>query len=94
MSSGQIDALCQDWLRENYGEQIASQYSPYSLLVPQWNTDDLNNALDNLIAILRSTFGPEQSFEGTDYHEARSKLGLSYHQTRVPEIFIRAFAGS
>jgi hypothetical protein len=92
MSSGQIDMLCWDWLRENYGERIASQYTPYSLLVPRWNADDLNDALDKLIGALSFAFGPEQSFRGTDYYEARAKLELADHPTRVPDVFIRAFA--
>ena len=92
MSSGQIDILCRDWLREFYGERIASQYTPYSLLVTRWNTDDLNDALDELRATLCLSFGPEQSFRGTDYYEARAKLGLADHPAPVPDVFIRAFA--
>jgi hypothetical protein len=92
MSSGQIDMLCWDWLRMNYGEGLASQYTPYSLLIPRWNTDEMNDALDKLIAALGSAFGPDQSFGGTDYYEARTKLQLAGHPTRVPDVFIRAFA--
>ena len=92
MSSGEIDLLCRDWLGENYGEGIASQYTIYSLLVPQWNADDLNNALEKLRATLSSAFGPEQSFGWTDYYEARAKLGLANRSTLVPDVFVRAFA--
>ena len=92
MSGSQIDALCQDWLRENYGEAIASEYTAYSLVIPMWNSPDLNDALEDLKLELCLSFGPEQSFGATDYYEAREKLGLPDDRTPVPDVFVRAFA--
>ena len=94
MSGGQIDRLCQDWLRENCGEAIASEYMTYSLVIPMWNPADLNDALEDLKLMLCLAFGPEQSFGSTDYYEAREKLGLSGSRTPVPDIFMRAFAAN
>ena len=92
MSGSQIDGLCQDWLRENYGEAIASEYTTYSLVIPMWNSPDLNDALEDLKLELCLSFGPEQSFGTTDYYEAREKLGLPDDRTPVPDVFVRAFA--
>jgi len=92
MSSGQIDRLCQDWLRENYEEAIASEYTTYSLVIPMWNSPDLNNALEDIKLELCLSFGPEQSFGATDYYEARERLGLPNDRTPVPDVFVRAFA--
>jgi hypothetical protein len=92
MSGGQIDRLCQDWLRENYGEVIASEYKTYSLVIPMWNSASLNEALEDLRLTLCPAFGPEQSFGSTDYYEARKKLGLSGGRTPIPDVFVRALA--
>lgn len=92
MSGSLIDSLCQDWLRENYGEAIASEYTIYSLVIPMWNPPDLNDALEDLWMQLCFSFGPEQSFGTIEYYEAREKLGLSYDWTPVPDVFVRAFA--
>jgi hypothetical protein len=92
VSGGQIDTLCQDWLRENYGEEIASEYTTYSLVIPMWNSPDLNDALEDLRLELCLSFGPEQSFGSTDYYEAREKLGFLDGKTPVLDVFIRAFA--
>ena len=92
MSGGQIDTLCRDWLRENYGEEIVSEYTIYSLVIPMWNSPDLNGALEDLKLELCLAFGPEQSFGTTDYYEAREKLGLADERTPVPDVFVRAFA--
>jgi hypothetical protein len=91
VSGIQIDELCRDWLRENCGEEIASEYTTYSLVIPMWNSPDLNNALENLRLELYLSFGPEQSFGSTDYYEAREKLGLLNGKTPVPDVFVRAF---
>ena len=91
VSGSQIDRLCHDWLREIYGEEIASEYTTYSLVIPMWNTADLNDALEDLRLELCLTFGPEQPFGSTDYYEAREKLGLSGGRTPIPDVFIRAF---
>ena len=91
MSGGQIDRLCHDWLRENYGEEISSEYTTYSLVIPMCNSADLNDALEDLKSELYLSFGPEQSFGATDYYEARAKLGLSDERIPVPDTFIRAF---
>jgi hypothetical protein len=92
MSGGQIDKLCQEWLRENYGEEIASEYTTYSLVIPMWNPADLNEALEDLRLELCLVFGPDQSFESTDYYEARERLGLSGVRTPIPDVFVIAFA--
>ena len=92
MSGGQIDRLCREWLRENYGEEIASEYTTYSLVIPMWSPADLNDALEDLRLELCLSFGPEQSFGSTDYYEARKKLGLSGGRTPIPDVFVRAFA--
>jgi hypothetical protein len=92
MSGSQIDRLCQDWLRESYGEAITSEYTKYSLVIPMWNSLDLNDALEDLKLELCLSFGPEQSFGATDYYEAREKLGLPDDRTPVPDVFVRAFA--
>ena len=92
MSGGQIDRLCHDWLRKNYGEAIALEYTTYSLVIPMWNSPNLNDALEDLKLELCLSFGPEQSFGTVDCYEAREKLGLSDDRTPVPDVFIRAFA--
>lgn len=94
MSGSQIDGLCQEWLRENYGKAIASEYTTYSLVIPMWNSADLNDALEDLKRELCLSFDPEQSFGATDYYEAREKLGLPDDRTPVPDVFIRAFVRS
>ena len=91
VSSGQIDELCREWLSENCGEEVATEYSIYSLVIPMWNSPILNDALEDLKLELRLSFGPEQSFGSTDYYEAREKLGLLDGKTPVPDVFIRAF---
>jgi hypothetical protein len=94
VSGSQIDELCQEWLRENCGKEIASEYAMYSLLIPMWNSPVLNNALEDLRLELCLSFGPEQSFESTDYYEAREKLGLPDSKTPVPDVFVKAFITS
>jgi hypothetical protein len=42
MSGTQIDWLCRTWLRENNGAAVASEYRTYSLLIPMWNSPELN----------------------------------------------------
>jgi len=91
MDSDQIDKLCQDWLRENYGEGIASEYSEYSLMAPGQNSDELNDALNALLYRLSMAFGPEESFGTIGYLEARKKLGLPDDTSPVPDVFIEAF---
>jgi len=94
MSGSQIDRLCQDWIRENYGEVMASEYTTYSLVVTMWNSTDLNDELEDLRLELCLSFGPEQSFGATDYYEAREKLGLPDDRTPVPDVFVTAFEGN
>ena len=77
MTGDQIDRLCQDWLHENYGEEIASEYAPHSLVIPVFNSVDLNNALEELRRTPYLVFGHEQSFESTGYYEARERLVVS-----------------
>jgi hypothetical protein len=48
MSGTQIDWLCRSWLRENYGAAVVSGYTTYSLLIPMWDSSELNNALEDL----------------------------------------------
>jgi hypothetical protein len=92
MSGAQIDRLCRDWLHESYNEEVASEYTPYSLVIRAWNAVDLNNALEDLRLMLCLAFGPEQSFGTTDYYEAREKLGLPDDRAPIPDLFARAFA--
>jgi hypothetical protein len=92
MNGSQIDRLCQDWLRQKYGEAVVSEYTTYSLVIPMWNSSDLNDALENIKLELCLSFGPEQSFGATDYYEAREKLGLHDDMTPIPVVFVRAFA--
>lgn len=92
MSGCQIDMLCRDWLHENYGKEMASQYTIYSLVMPQWNSAELSEALEALRLVLCHAFGPEQSFGNTDYYRAREKLGLPGDTILIPDVFIRAFA--
>ena len=94
MSSDKIDRLCMDWLSENCGEETASRYRPYSLVIAIWNTPDLNDGLETLRQVLCIAFGPAESFGSTDYHEAREKLGLPEDRVPIPDAFIKAFAGT
>jgi hypothetical protein len=94
MTRGHIDRLCRDWLRQNYGEEIASEYASHSLAIPAFNSVDLNNALNELRQNLCLAFGPKQSFGNTDYYEARKKLGLPDDRTPVPDVFVKAFVGT
>jgi len=94
MSSSQIDKLCTDWLRENCGQEIASKYRSYSLVITMWNTPDLSAGLETLRQVLCVAFGPDESFGTTDYHEARVKLRLPDDMVPIPEVFIKAFAGT
>lgn len=91
MSSNQIDKLCLEWLSENYGEEVATKYRPFSLVIATWNPPDLNDGLESLRQILCIAFGPDESFGNTGYHEARKKLGLREEMIQIPEVFIRAF---
>ena len=92
VSGEQTDKVCIDWLRENYREDLVSEYRAYSLVIPMWNTPELNEALETLLQELRIAFGPDMSFGTTDYYEARTKLELPDDRTPIPEIFLRAFA--
>jgi hypothetical protein len=92
MTLDQIDKVCIDWLKENYGEEVATKYRPYSLVIPMWNTSELNEALETLIRVLHIAFGPDESFGTVDYYEVRRKLKLSDDRTLIPEVFLRAFA--
>lgn len=94
MSGDQIDALCSDWLKDYYGEAMASKYMPYTLVIPMWNPPDLNDALETLRQVLCIAFGSDRSFGATDYHDARRKLRLHEERVEIPEVFIRAFAGT
>ena len=94
MTSGQIDKLCMDWLRENYNEETASEFRSYSLIIRVWDTPELNDALDTLRQVLCMSFDPSESFGSTDYHKARMKLGLPEDKVPIPEAFIKAFAGT
>jgi len=93
MSSKQIDLLCQEWLRANYSEEFASEYSTYSLVIPAWNSPELNDALEALQTEMTISFGFGQSFGATDYEEARERMGLAKAKTPVPDIFVSSFAG-
>ena len=92
MTAEQIDKVCIDWLKENYGEELAGKYRPYSLVVPMWNLPELNEALETLMQTLRIAFGPVESFGTVDHYEVRRKLKLSDDRTPIPEVFLKAFA--
>jgi len=94
MTGSQIDTLCQDWLRAEYGEAIASDYTSLALVVPAFNPPALSNALEQLKLKLSVVFGPEESFGSVDYHAARERLGLDGDRTPVPDVYVTAFAGS
>lgn len=94
MTSIHIDWLCWDWLHDNYGEEVASEYTSHSLLIPAFNSTDLNSASEELRQTLYLIFGPKQSFGSTDYYEAREGLGLPDDRTPVPDVFVRAFVGN
>ena len=93
MTGAEIDRLCLDWLSENSGEAVAHQYTSHALLIPRWNPPELNEALDTFRLTLCIAFGPDESFETTDYGEARRRLRLSVEAVPVPRVFIEAFAG-
>ncbi len=92
MTANEADRICIDWLRDNCGHEVASKYTFYSMVMPMLNAPDLNQGLETLRQELCRTFGPDESFGGTDYHEARAKLGLAEDRVRIPEAFIQAFA--
>lgn len=92
MKGGQIDKLCLDWLKENCGDEVASDYRYYSLVITMWNTSELNEALEALRQVLCIAFGPDESLGTVDYYEARRKLGLPDYEVAIPEVFIEAFA--
>ena len=94
MSGDQIDRLCRDWLSENYREELVSEYTSYSLVIPMWNAPELSDALETLRWVLCLAFGPTGSFGTTDYHEARRKLSLSDDKVPIPDVFVIAFAVS
>jgi hypothetical protein len=91
MNGTQIDRLCFDWLRENYGPQIASKYTRLSLMVPMWSPHELIEALETMRHVLSAAFGSHECFGSTGYDEARRKLGLK-EDAPIPEVFVRAFA--
>ena len=73
MTREQVDKVCIDWLKENYGEELATEYQPYSLVIPIWNASELNEALETLLQVLRIAFGLDESFGAVDYYEVRKK---------------------
>jgi hypothetical protein len=81
-------------LSENYGDEFASEYTSYSLVIPMRNTLELNDALETLRWVLCLAFGPEESFGTTDYHEARRKLSLPDDRIPIPDVFVKAFTVS
>jgi len=91
MQGNQIDKLCTDWLRENCSEDLVWEYGAFSLVIPMFNSHELNEALDTIRQVLCIAFGPSESFGGADYHEARRKLGLHEDVDMIPEVFIKAF---
>jgi len=92
MTADQIDKVCIDWLKENYGQELARRYRPYSLVIPGRNISELNEALEILLQLLRVAFGQDKSFGTTDYYEVRRKLKLPDDRTPIPDVFLKAFA--
>jgi len=93
MSSEQIDELCTDWLEGNCATGIAVQYKNHSLVIPIWNSPELNNCLETLRQALSIAFNPDKSLGSIEHSEARRKLGLPMNRLAIPEIFIKAFSG-
>ena len=87
MNGDQIDRLCRNWLAENCGEEIASEYTSYSLIIPTRNTPGLNDGLETQRQILCIAFGSDESFGTTDYHEARKRLRMREERVQIPEVF-------
>jgi len=92
MTGIQVDALCRDWIEQNYGLELAHSYKDYSLVIPDWNNDELNEALENFRQIMCIAFGPDESFEATDYNEARDKLNLPGGRAQIPEAYLEVFS--
>jgi hypothetical protein len=92
LTSGEIDRFCHDWLGANCGREVASQYTAHSLVLPQCNSTELNEALGTLRLSLCVAFGPDECFGSVDYMSARQKLRLDDHLMTVPEVFAKAFA--
>jgi hypothetical protein len=67
MTKEQADKVCIDWLKENYGEELATKYRPYFLVIPMWDTSELNEALETLMQVSHIAFGPDESFGTVDY---------------------------
>jgi len=91
MTGIQVDTMCRDWIELNYGGVMASRYTRYSLVMPTYNDDELNEALDDLIEVLCILFGPDETFESTDYYEARARLGLSIDKSPIPDVYLKVF---
>jgi hypothetical protein len=93
MTGIQIDTLCRDWLEQNYGGATASRYRRYSLVMPTYNDDQLNEAIDDLMSVLCILFGAEETFKSTDYCAARVRFGLSTDESTIPDMFLKVFKG-
>lgn len=68
------------------------EYGAYSLVIPMWNTPELNEALETLMQVLCIAFGPDESFGTVGYYEVRRKLKLPDGRTPIPEVFLKVFA--
>ncbi|MDD5038148.1 MAG: hypothetical protein PHN78_02380 [Dehalococcoidales bacterium] len=85
MTGSQIDRLYRSWLRENYGEAVALGYTAYPLVIPMWNSPELNDVIKDLQ--LEPDLSPlsRATLLSCDYYEARVKLGLPHDRTPVPK---------
>ena len=92
MTGKQVDNLCRAWIEQNNGFELARRYTGYSLVMPGWNDDELTEALENLRQVLCIAFGPDESFETTDYYEARAKLKLPERQSQIPQAYFEVIS--
>ncbi|MFO7997083.1 MAG: hypothetical protein R6U93_08140 [Dehalococcoidia bacterium] len=91
MKGEEIDELCIDWLKENYGEELAREYQPHPLPISMWNSLALNKALEALMHDLCMVLGRDERFGAVEYFEPRGELKLSHDRPPIPQVFLQAF---
>jgi len=94
MTREQVDKICIDWLKENNGEELATKYRSYPLVIPMWNTSGLNEALETLMQVLHIAFGPDESFGAVAYYEVRKKAQVVGRQDSNSGGFLKGFRRS
>ncbi len=68
-SGGQIDTLYRDWLNENYVEEITSEYTTYSLMIPAGT--DLYDAREEIYALPLVPSSPSEPVTTLKLKESR-----------------------